>query len=74
MRQVALWCARSILGPLLGVLGVAVGTWFMGLLVAGILDVQGITDGAVQQVIELPVRLPEAIDLAIQLMHRELGQ
>ena len=70
----ALWSARSILGPLLGVLGVAVGTWLMGLLVAGILDVQGVTDGAVQQVIELPVRLPELVDKAIAIMDRELAE
>ena len=67
------WFLKAFLGPLIGVFGVAVGGWLVSLAVFSFLDVAEVTEGATIQVLQLPARVPELVDLAIQLMQRELA-
>ena len=49
------------------------GGWLVSLAVFSFLDVAEVTEGATMQVLQLPARVPELVDLAIQLMQRELA-
>ena len=68
------WFLKAFFGPLIGVFGVALGGWIVTLGVFGFLDTAGVTEDVAVQVLQLPARVPEAIDLGIQLMRQELGK